>query len=90
MSDEQLKSDIKNSLILENLVKSQDNLTQELKLTNTRIQQLSEALLKQKLLESDIANLTKRVESLERGRFFIVSVIFTALVGAILKLVLRV
>lgn len=90
MLDEQLKAEIKNSVILENLVKSQDTLTQELKLTNKRIQELSETLIKHKLLESDISNLNKRVDALEKGRLFIISLIFTALIGAILKLVFHV
>lgn len=90
MIDEQTKAEIKNAVILENLVKSQENLTQELKLTNTRIQELSEAMLKQKLLEADIQNLAKRVGTLENGRLFVISLIFTALIGAILKLVFHV
>lgn len=81
---------IKHSIILENLVKSQENLTKELQKTNDRLQGLTEAVLNQKILASEVDNLGMRVKNLETTRWFLMTIILTGVIGGGLKLILHV
>lgn len=81
---------IKHSIILENLVKSQEELTKELQKTNDRLQGLTEAVLNQKILASEVDNLGMRVKNLETTRWFLMTIILTGVIGGGLKLILNI
>lgn len=89
MENTQSLQEVKNAMVLENLVKAQESFTTELQKTNDKIQDLTEAIINQRLLEAELNNVSKRVANLEHTRWFVLTVVFTAIIGGILKLVLK-
>lgn len=82
--------EVRNAVVLENLVKAQENFTAELQKTNDKIQDLTEAVINQKLMEAELNNVSKRVTSLESTRWFVLTICFATIIGAVLKVVLKV
>lgn len=75
-------------VLMEQVVKTQNSLADELKNTNSKIDKLAEIFNKHEVIQTDIKHIERRIGQLEQLRWWLGSAIVFAVLGAVLKLVI--
>lgn len=75
-------------VLIEQMVKTQNTLAEELKNTNKKIDSLAEVFAKHEVITTEIKHIERRIMQLEQLRWWFGSTIVLAVIGAVLKLVI--
>lgn len=75
-------------VLLEQVVKTQNALAEEIKNTNKKIDSLADIIAKHEVISTEIKHIEKRIGQLEQLRWWLGSTIIFAVLGAVLKLVI--
>lgn len=87
--DEFKKELIKNSVKMEQILESQKVFTKDLEKTNDKLETLTQFIIEQKALKTEISNLEKRLNGLEQLRWFLLTIIISGIFGAVLRLIFK-
>lgn len=87
--DEFKKELIKNSVKMEQILESQKVFTKDLEKTNDKLESLTQFIIEQKALKTEISNLEKRLNGLEQLRWFLLTIIISGIFGAVLRLIFK-
>lgn len=75
-------------VLLEQVVRTQNVLAEEIKNTNKKIDSLAEILSKYEVITTEIKHIEKRIGQLEQLRWWLGTTIIFVVLGAVLKLVI--
>lgn len=75
-------------VLMEQVVRTQNALAEEIKNTNKKIDSLADILSKHEVIATEIKHIEKRIGQLEQLRWWLGTTIVFAVLGAVLKLVI--
>lgn len=75
-------------VLLEQVVKTQNTLAEELKNTNKKLDSLTDLLAKHEVITTKMSYIEKRIVQLEQLRWWLGSTVVCAVLAAVLKLVI--
>lgn len=89
MTQQEIQNSVtRQDVLLEQVVKTQNALAEEIKNTNKKIDSLAEILSKHEVIAIEMKHIEKRIGQLEQLRWWLGSTIILAVLGAVVKLVI--
>lgn len=89
MTQQELTDSVtRQEILMEQVVKTQSTLAEELKNTNKKIDSLAEIFSKHEVISTELKHIERRIGQLEQLRWWLGSTIVFAVLAAILKLVI--
>lgn len=85
---ELVESVTRQEILMEQVVKTQTTLAEDVKNTNRKIDTLAELFSKHEVITTELKHIERRINQLEQLRWWIGSAIVFAVIGAVLKLVI--